>query len=71
LRLIGRLEKMMADEPDERRPADLTRIDISEGWQLAYWRKELQCTEAELRHAAKAIGPSANAVRAYLNRPRS
>jgi hypothetical protein len=56
----------MADNLQERGPADRSRINLSESWELKYWTKALGVSEEQLRAAVKAAGSSADAVRAHL-----
>jgi Protein of unknown function (DUF3606) len=41
---------------------------VGEPHEVAYWTKELGCSEAQLRAAVKAVGPMVASVRNYLNR---
>lgn len=56
----------MSDDLKNRGPADRARINVNEPHELRYWTKELDCTEAELRDAVKAVGVSVEKVRARL-----
>jgi hypothetical protein len=56
----------MADNLNERGPADRSRINVNEEWERRYWTKELGVTEEELRAAVSTAGTSAEAVRAHL-----
>jgi len=58
----------MPDDFRKRGPPDRIRINLNEALEVAYWTKELHCSEAQLRDAVKAVGPMADAVRNYLNR---
>jgi hypothetical protein len=58
----------MADDRSKRGPPDRVRIDLREPQGVAYWTKELGCTEAQLRTAVKAVGPMVASVRNHLNR---
>jgi len=44
-------------------------IDIDKAFERAYWSKVLDVSEEELRAAVDAVGPSAQAVKDFLNRP--
>jgi uncharacterized protein DUF3606 len=61
------MEESMGDDKSNRGAADRTRINISEDYEVRYWSEELGCTEAALREAVLAVGPSASAVRAHLS----
>ena len=43
-------------------------IDASEEWQCRWWSHEFRCTPEQVRAAALAVGGSANAIRAHLER---
>jgi hypothetical protein len=58
----------MADDLKNKGPQDRTRINLSEDWEMAYWTKELNCSESELRKAITNVGNSTDAVRKYLKR---
>lgn len=42
------------------------KINVSDGWELHYWTRQLRCTEQDLRSAIAAAGPDIAAVRSYL-----
>jgi hypothetical protein len=56
----------MADDLKNRGPKDRSRINVNEAWEVQYWTKDLNCTEAKLRAAVKAVGVMVSDVRAYL-----
>jgi hypothetical protein len=58
----------MADERNKRGPPDSSRINLGEAHEVAYWTKELGCSEAQLRAAVKVVGSMVATVRNYLNR---
>jgi hypothetical protein len=53
----------MADNLDNRGPADRSRVNVNETWEVRYWCKEFDCTENQLRAAVEEVGVSADAVR--------
>ena len=53
----------MADNLGDRVPADRSRVNINETWEIWYWCKEFDCTEGQLRTAVAEVGVSADAVR--------
>ncbi|AMJ65928.1 DUF3606 domain-containing protein [Hymenobacter sp. PAMC 26628] len=57
----------MSDDRTNRGPADRSRINVNEDYEVRYWCKEFGCTEAQLRAAVKAVGVMADKVRQYLN----
>ena len=58
----------MPDDRSIRGPADRSRINVNEAYEVAYWTKEFGCTDAQLRDAVKAVGPMVDEVRQYLGR---
>ena len=58
----------MPDDLKYRGPADRTRINVNESWELAYWCKELGVTPEQLKQAVRAVGVMVADVRRYLNR---
>jgi hypothetical protein len=58
----------MADDTSNRGNADRSRISTTQPHEVAYWTKALGVTEAELQSAVKAVGNSADKVRAHLGK---
>ncbi|MFP2963969.1 DUF3606 domain-containing protein [Myxococcus sp. 1LA] len=58
----------MVDDLRKRGPADRSRINVNESWEVEWWCNELRCTEAELRAAVKAVGVMVVDVKRYLGR---
>jgi len=58
----------MSDDLSMREPADPTKINVYEEWELTYWVKLLGTTEADLRQAVMAVGPKTDAVRTHLGK---
>jgi hypothetical protein len=56
----------MADDKTKKGPADRSRINVNEDYELDYWTAEFGVTREELREAVKTAGPSVEAVRACL-----
>jgi hypothetical protein len=56
----------MADDKTERGPADATRINVNEAYEMRYWTRALGVTEQKLRSAVAAAGVMAKDVRRYL-----
>jgi hypothetical protein len=42
------------------------KINVSDGWEIHYWTRQLRCSEQDLRSAIAAAGPEIAAVRGYL-----
>ncbi len=58
----------MSDDLTKKGPADRTRINIHEPWEVKWWCKELGCTEQQLKDAVKAVGVMVKDVRRYLGK---
>lgn len=46
----------MAEDTEERVPADLAAVILSEEWEAVYWCKKFNCTRSELQAAIKNAG---------------
>lgn len=58
----------MSDDLDKRRPQDASKISLTESWEVRYWCREFECTEAQFRAAVVAVGHSCAAVRRHLGK---
>ena len=56
----------MSDPLTDFKPLDPGRINPIDPVELAYWSKELHCTEAELAQAVSQVGEHITSVRDYL-----
>ena len=56
----------MPEDLKQRGPADPDQVSVDQPADVNYWRKKYGCTEAQLRHAVAAVGPSAGKVKQYL-----
>jgi hypothetical protein len=56
----------MSDNKEDRGPADRSRINVNEDYEVRYWTKELGVSEDRLRELVKAVGPSADKIREAL-----
>jgi HAMP domain-containing protein len=56
----------MSDDLQNRGPADRSRINVNEAWELRYWSQTLGHTADEIRLAVKAVGPMVENVRRHL-----
>ena len=61
----------MADDVKKSGPADATRVNVNETWEVDYWCKEFRCTEAELKEAVDTVGVLAKDVGIFIasNKP--
>lgn len=58
----------MADDLTKRGPADRSKVNVNEPWELLYWCEKFGCMAARLREAVNAVGTSAAKVEVYLKR---
>ena len=58
----------MADDKNNRGPADRDRINVHEDYELRYWSGKFGCTHDELKAAVKNVGVMARDVEAELKR---
>jgi hypothetical protein len=59
-------DSAMADDLKKRGPADATRINVNETWEVEHWCKEFRCTESELKEAVDTVGVLAKDVRIFI-----
>ena len=50
-----------------KEPADGSKINLHEPYEVNYWCKKFNCTVTELQNAVHAVGTSATKVKAYLH----
>ena len=58
----------MADDKTKKGPADSSRINLGEDYEVNYWTHALGVSKEKLKDAVKAVGTSAKAVRDYLGK---
>ncbi len=58
----------MADDKSKRGPADSTRVNMNEAYEVRYWTEKFGCTETQLRAAVTAVGVLAKDVEAFLKK---
>ena len=56
----------MADDKTLRGPADRTRINVNEDYELRYWSEKFGCSPEQLKEAVQAAGTNAEAVGKHL-----
>lgn len=56
----------MTDSMEHRGPADRTRINVNEDYELRYWSEKFGCTTDELKGAVKAVGVSVEDIKKHL-----
>lgn len=58
----------MSDNLNIRRPADATKVNVHEAWEVEYWTKRFGVTKAQLEAAVRAVGTGAAAVARHLGK---
>jgi hypothetical protein len=56
----------MTDDKGNRGPADRSRINMDEDYEVDYWTHALGVSKEQLAAAVGAVGPMADAVKRYL-----
>jgi Protein of unknown function (DUF3606) len=56
------------DDLKKKGPADRSKINVHEDWEVKYWTKELGVDKAQLQKLVDKVGYSAAAVRQELDR---
>ena len=62
------MEATMPDDLSKKGPADQTKVNVHEPWELKWWTKALNTTEEKLKAAVKKVGASAEVVRKHLGK---
>jgi uncharacterized protein DUF3606 len=62
----GEAEMGSVNPPKQRDYSDKTRIDLSQSYQVAYWKERFGVSEQELSEAVLAAGALARKVEEYL-----
>lgn len=57
----------MSDNKNDIGKRDRERIDISEPYELEYWKKRLGITTEQLKQVIQKVGPMTKDVEAYLS----
>jgi hypothetical protein len=58
----------MSDDKKNRGPADRSRINIHEPYEVTYWCKELGVSPAKLKELVQQLGVSVVAIRQALKK---
>lgn len=58
----------MVDNLEDRGAQDRARINVNEPHEMRYWTERFNVTEDQLTKAVEAVGVSAEAVAAHLQR---
>ena len=58
----------MSDNKSDTGKRDRERIDVSEPYELEYWKKRLGITTEQLKQVIQKVGPMTEDVEAFLSR---
>lgn len=58
----------MTDDKSNRGPADRSRVNVNEQYEVEYWSKHFGVTPQQLRDAVKKAGPMASDVKKALGK---
>jgi hypothetical protein len=58
----------MSDDLKNRGPADASRVNVNEEWELRYWTEKFGVSAEQLKLAVRAAGTSVEKVRHALNK---
>ncbi len=58
----------MADDKTKKGPADATRVNVSEPYEVTYWSDKWGVSPAKLKAAVAKVGPLADRVERELQR---
>ena len=58
----------MSDSLEARGPADRSRINVNEDWELKYWSKKFGVSPEQLREAVELVGVNAAEVEKHLDK---
>ena len=67
----GDSQPAMSDDKTKTGPADKSKVNVHEDYEVRYWSKKWGVTADQLKAAVKAVGFSASAVEAHLKKKRS
>jgi hypothetical protein len=56
----------MADDKSDRGPADRTRVNVHEDYEVRNWTKKFGVSAEQLRAAVEKVGPMASDVEKHL-----
>jgi hypothetical protein len=56
----------MSDDLTARTPRDLSRINITEDWEIHWWSTKLAVSADQLREAVTKVGPTTAEVERHL-----
>jgi hypothetical protein len=56
----------MSDDKGNRGPADRSRVNVHEDYEVRYWTGKFGCTKQQLEDAVRRVGPMARDVEEHL-----
>ena len=59
----------MADDLQKRGPADRSRVNLNEPWEIEWWSKKWSISPETLRAAVTKVGVTAKDVAKHLDKP--
>ena len=60
--------KTMSDDKSNRGPADRSRVNVGEDYEVQYWSEKFGASAVELKAAVGTVGTSAAAVERFLKK---
>jgi hypothetical protein len=54
------------DDKNKRGPQDASRVNVTEDYELQYWKERFGVSSDELKNAVRAIGTNVTDVEKYL-----
>ena len=58
----------MADDKTKKGPADASKVNVHEDYEVHYWTKKFGCTPQQLKDAVEKVGTGAAAVEKELKK---
>jgi hypothetical protein len=62
------MEVTMADDKTKKGPADASKVNVHEDYEVQYWCEKFGCTSQQLKDAVKKVGTGAAAVEKELKK---
>ena len=59
----------MSDDLQNRGPADRSKVNVHEAWEVTWWCSKWNITKAQLVAAVSAVGTGAKKVAEHLGKP--
>jgi hypothetical protein len=62
------MEVTMADDKTKKGPADASKVNVHEDYEVRYWSNKFGCTPQQLKDAVKKAGTGAASVEKELKK---